>query len=101
MIISAGSAPPDDPVSHLRALSERLRADGWRAELVVPADESRAPCLRVINPVAVVLNDEITAAPTVPGLWWFWWSWGERFACAENIDLAAARVMTVLGVGDP
>jgi hypothetical protein len=52
--------------------------------------------VRVINPVLVVLNDEITAAPIGPGRW-FWWSWGDPIASAENVDLAVARIAAVLG----
>jgi hypothetical protein len=91
----ADRPPEGEPVPYLRALAVRLRAGGWREELVLPAGSR--PYVRVINPVLVVLNDEITAAPTAPGLWWFWWSWGDRIACAENIDFTVARIAAVLG----
>jgi hypothetical protein len=64
---------------------------------VLPAGGN--PYVRVINPVLLVLNDEISAAPTAPGRWWFWWSWGDRIARAENIDLTVARIAAVLGGG--
>lgn len=86
--------PQGDPLPYLRALSARLRARDWREELVLPVDGR--PYLRVINPALVVMNDEITAAPTTPGLWWFWWSWGDRIAFADNVDLAVARIIAVL-----
>lgn len=89
----------EDPVPYLESLARRLRADGWRADLVVPA--GRRPYVQVVNPDAIVLNDEVTAAPTAPGLWWFWWSWGTRIACAENLDLVMARIIAVLGAGRP
>ncbi|MCO6005517.1 hypothetical protein NE236_11050 [Actinoallomurus purpureus] len=86
--------PHDGGVPYLQALAVRIDAMGWQGELVL--SQSGRPHICVINPAAPVLNEEITAAPTVPGLWWFWWSWGERIACVENLDLAAARIAAVL-----
>jgi hypothetical protein len=29
-------------------------------------------------------------------LWWFWWSWAERIAVADDVDLAAGTIVRVL-----
>lgn len=87
--------PPEKQAAlHLRALAARLRAGGWHEELVLP--ENARPYVRVINPSMVVLNDEVTSEPAVSGQWWFWWSWGDRIARAEHLDLTVARITTVL-----
>jgi hypothetical protein len=30
------------------------------------------------------------------GMWWFWWSWAERIAVADDVDLAATTIVRVL-----
>ncbi|GAA4619692.1 hypothetical protein GCM10023196_000700 [Actinoallomurus vinaceus] len=97
MSVTDTANEPHDAEPYLRTLGARLRAFGWQEELTLP--QGGSPYLCVINPTAPVLNEEITAAPTVPGLWWFWWSWGERIACVENLDLVIARIATVLRAG--
>ncbi|GAB3959153.1 hypothetical protein GCM10029978_005610 [Actinoallomurus acanthiterrae] len=97
MPVTHSANEPHDSEPYLRALGARLRAFGWQEELALR--QGGSPYLCVINPAAPVLNEEITAAPTVPGLWWFWWSWGERIACVENLDLVIARIATVLRAG--
>lgn len=84
----------EQAVSHLRALTARLRADGWHGELLCREDGH--PYVRVINLAMMVLNDEITVEPVVPGEWWFHWSWGDRIARADHLDLAVARIALVL-----
>jgi hypothetical protein len=29
-------------------------------------------------------------------MWWFWWSWAERIAVADDVDLAATTIVRVL-----
>lgn len=83
---------------HLEALGERLRAEGWYARVVASARPGGAAgVVRVVNPVAPPLNDDVTVGPDEAGLWWFRWSFGTRIAHAGNVELAAARIVQVLG----
>jgi hypothetical protein len=90
-----GEALPEDPTPDLEALAERLRGEGWYARVV--ASEGATGLVRVVNPVAAPLNDDITVGPDAAGLWWFRWSFGVRIAHVGNLDIAAARIIQVLG----
>ena len=64
------------------------------ASLVTPA--GRVPSLRVLNPAAPALAEEVYAGSCEDGTWWFWWSWAERIATASDVDQAAALIAHVL-----
>ncbi|MFL6052244.1 MAG: hypothetical protein ACJ72W_04900 [Actinoallomurus sp.] len=81
--------------AHLEALAERLRAEGWYARVIASAGQ--AALLRVGNPLAPPLNDDLALRQDQAGLWWFCWSFGDRIAHADNLDIAAARITQVLG----
>ncbi|MEV5754952.1 hypothetical protein AB0L00_44765 [Actinoallomurus sp. NPDC052308] len=51
----------------------------------------------MVNPSAPPLNDDIRIGADAAGLWWFCWSFGDRIAHVDNIDIAAARIIQVLG----
>ncbi|GAA0322381.1 hypothetical protein NE235_04400 [Actinoallomurus spadix] len=87
--------PLGDPNRHLEALAERLRGEGWYARVIVSAGQ--AGLVRVVNPYAPPLNDDIRLGADVAGLWWFRWSFGDRIAHVDNVDIAAARIIQVLG----
>jgi hypothetical protein len=89
---------PDGPIHHLETFAERLRADGWYARLLFA--DAQTPALRVVNPAAVPLNDDITLGQDEAGAWWFHWSFGERIAHVGDPDVAAARIARVLGCAD-
>ncbi|MCO6006772.1 hypothetical protein NE236_17440 [Actinoallomurus purpureus] len=84
-----------DGIHHLEGLAERLRGAGWYARVI--ASPGGAGLVRVVNPSAPPLNDDITVGPDQAGLWWFRWSFGTRIAHVENPDIAAARIIQVLG----
>ena len=69
---------------------------GYRltASLVTPA--GRVPSLRVVNPEAPALAEDVYAGCCEDGSWWFWWSWAERIAPASDLAAAAARIAHVL-----
>jgi hypothetical protein len=87
--------PPGEPIRYLEALAERLRGEGWYARLIVSAGE--AGLVRVVNPSAPPLNDDIRIGADAAGLWWFRWSFGDRIAHVDNVGIAAARIIQVLG----
>ncbi|HKB30355.1 MAG TPA: hypothetical protein VKD26_05895 [Streptosporangiaceae bacterium] len=80
--------------SYLEALAAELSGYGFRATLHSPA--GRIPSLHVVNPAASVLAENIFAACGRDDTWWFWWSWAERIAIADDVARAAARVARVL-----
>ncbi|MEV5704678.1 hypothetical protein [Actinoallomurus sp. NPDC052274] len=90
--------PTGDRIPYLEALAERLRGVGWYARVIT--SPGGAGLVRVVNPSAAPLNDDIAIAPDRAGLWWFRWSFGTRIAHVDNVDIAAARIIQVLGCPD-
>ena len=84
-----------DGVRHLERLAERLRREGWYARVIVSSGGTGS--VRVVNPAVPPLNDDVTIGPDRAGLWWFRWSFGTRIAHVGNLDIAAARIIQVLG----
>ena len=78
----------------LDQLGPALAPCGMTASLVTPA--GRVPSLRVVNPAAPALAEDVYAGCCEDGSWWFWWSWAERIAAASDLDQAAARIAHVL-----
>jgi hypothetical protein len=96
-ILTCGSrhvSQPEGPIQQFEALATRLRAGGWYAR-VLPTQHGSA--LRVVNPDAVPLNDDIILWQDAAGVWWFLWSFGAPVAPAGDLDAAAHRIAYVLG----
>jgi hypothetical protein len=81
-------------IGHLELLANHLRLHGWEVHVTIPAD--RWPYLYVVNPAMRALNENVTAAPDPAGVWWLWFSWGERLASAADLTGAVARLGRVL-----
>ena len=60
------------------------------------APPGRVPSLYVVNPAARALEENVYAGCGKDGIWWFWWSWAERIAVADDVDLAATTIVRVL-----
>lgn len=60
----------------------------------------RPPRLRVINPLAPVLTENVLAAPGRDGRWGYWFSWPQHIALADDIVAAADRIECVLAEVD-
>ncbi|MEV5709515.1 hypothetical protein [Actinoallomurus sp. NPDC052274] len=86
---------PEIETAALERLPELLRSRGWYARVI--ASEEQAALLRVVNPLAPPLNDDLALRQDQAGLWWFCWSFGDRIAHIDNLDIAAARIIQVLG----
>jgi hypothetical protein len=80
--------------AYLEALAAELSRYGLGATMHAPV--GRLPSLHVVNPAANVLAENVFAACGGDGRWWFWWSWAERIAIADDAGGAAARVAQVL-----
>jgi hypothetical protein len=81
-------------VVYLEKLADELSHRGLEAWLMAPP--GRIPSLYVTNPAARALEENVCAACGEDGIWWFWWSWAERIAVADDLDLAAGTIVRVL-----
>ncbi|GLY72503.1 hypothetical protein [Actinoallomurus iriomotensis] len=80
-------------ITYLESLGDELRDRGFAVRLTIP--QGGPPSLHVVNPRASALAENILAETTA-GAWWFWWSWAERIAPANDPAEAADRVTRVL-----
>src|ERR1700755_3450707 len=79
---------------YLEKLADELSHRGLEACLMAPP--ARSPSLYVVNPAARALEENVYVACGKDGMWWFWWSWAERIAVADDVDLAASTIVRVL-----
>ena len=81
-------------LTYLESLAGELTRRALRARVLTPY--GRVPSVRVVNPVATALAENVYAAEGADGIWSYWWSWAERIAVADDVDDAADRVARVL-----
>ena len=79
---------------YLEKLADELSHRGLEAWIMAPP--GRRPTLYVVNPAARALEENVYVGCGKDGLWWFWWSWAERIAVADDIDQAASTIVRVL-----
>jgi hypothetical protein len=92
---ASGTRDPDQVQAvYLEKLADELTHRGLEAWLMAPP--GRVPSLYVVNPAARALAENVYAGCGKDGIWWFWWSWAERIAVADDLDLAASTIMRVL-----
>jgi hypothetical protein len=84
----------DVQLEYLEKLGEELARRGFGVRMVLPP--GRVPSLYVVNPNARALEEHIYVGCGSDGDWWYWWSWAERIAAAEDLDAAASAVQHVL-----
>jgi hypothetical protein len=90
-----GAREPDQiQAVYLEKLADELSHRGLEAWLMAPP--GRRPSLYVVNPGARALEENVYAGCGKDGIWWFWWSWAERIAVADDVDLAATTIVRVL-----
>ena len=87
-------APDQMQAVYLEKLADELSHRGLEAWLMAPP--GRVPSLYVVNPSARALEENVYVGCGKDGIWWFWWSWAERVAVADDIDLAAGTIVRVL-----
>lgn len=80
--------------AYLETLAAELTRRGLSARVLTPY--GRVPSVHVVNPVATALAENVYAAGGVDGVWWYWWSWAERIAVADDVDGAADCIARVL-----
>lgn len=86
--------PDQLQAAYLDKLADELSHRGLEAWLMAPP--GRVPSLYVVNPAARALEENVYVARCKDGIWWFWWSWAERIAVADDVDQAAATIVRVL-----
>ena len=86
--VSSLSSPDQAYLDQLDRLAPVLARHGMSTNLMAPA--GRVPSLRVVNPAAPALAEDVYAGCCEDGSWWFWWSWAERIAAATELERAAA-----------
>jgi hypothetical protein len=98
MVVTVEAKRTGDPdqiqAGYLEKLADELSCRGLEAWLMAPP--GRRPSLYVVNPAARALEENVYVACGKDGLWWFWWSWAERIAVADDVDLAASTIVRVL-----
>jgi hypothetical protein len=92
------SSTPDSArrgyTDRLEELAEVLARRGLATQLRTPS--GRLPSLHVVNPAARALAEDVYVGRGQDSAWWFWWSWAERIAAAEDLAGAAALIERVL-----
>lgn len=96
MVISVEAKGNHAESVYLDKLAEELTHRGLEAWLMAPA--GRVPSVYVVNPAARALEDNVYVGCGKDGLWWFWWSWAERIAVADDVDAAANAIVRVLAL---
>jgi hypothetical protein len=95
MTVETQTREPDQmQAAYLDKLADELSHRGLEAWLMAPP--GRVPSLYVVNPAARALEENVYVARCKDGIWWFWWSWAERIAVADDVDQAAATIVRVL-----
>ncbi|HEV7933563.1 MAG TPA: hypothetical protein VGP70_14795 [Actinomadura sp.] len=88
----------DEHVGYLEELVQELGSHGLVAR-VVRARSGDPVFLRVVNPQAASLSENVTCALGPESLdHYYWWSWGERMHRVGDPGAAAAKVARVLDV---
>src|ERR1700722_17048455 len=83
--------PAQMQVVYLEKLADERSHRGLEAWLMAPP--GRVPSLYVVNPSARALEENVYVNGGKAG---FWWSWAERIAVADDLDLAASTIVRVL-----
>ncbi|WP_245592643.1 hypothetical protein [Actinomadura rifamycini] len=85
----------DERVGYLQELERELGTRGLVARVV--RTRSGPAFLRVVNPAAASLAEDVTCAPVPDGRdHYYWWSWGERMVRVGDPDAAARKLAHVL-----
>ncbi|WP_235834523.1 hypothetical protein, partial [Actinomadura logoneensis] len=85
----------DERVGYLEELEHELDTRGLVARVV--RTRSGPAFLRVVNPEAASLAEDVTCAPAPETRdHYFWWSWGERMHRVDDPRGAASKLAHVL-----
>ena len=96
MVIAVEAKAYHAQTAYLDKLVEELTHRGLEAWLMAPPE--RMPTMYVVNPAARALEENVYVFLCEDGMWWFWWSWAERIAIADDLDAAATAIARVLSL---
>lgn len=85
----------DCAMNSLDALGKDL---GHRGFMTAVMAGGGPPCVRVVSRFAAQFSENVYAAPADDGSLWFWWSWAERIAPIDDVEVTAEKVARVLRV---
>ena len=86
----------DGSVSYLDALAAALSRRGWLARAAVWS--GRPACVCMEHPYELARSGDVLAVRDGgTGAWWYWFSWAERIAPADDPEMAAGAVIRALG----
>ena len=100
---TAASGVDDAARRHCHGAMAYLRISrmNWTARGLVARvirTRSGVAFVRVVNPLATTMRENVTCAPSPAGLhdWYYWWSWGECMHYVDDPAGAASKVAHVL-----
>jgi hypothetical protein len=79
--------------AHAERLAAVLRSRRWKANVV---DAGGRIAVRVVNPDAPILSENVLCRQGPPGEWAYWWPWREQIGTAGDVSRAADRIVHVL-----
>jgi hypothetical protein len=82
-----------EAVTQLEALARELAERNFETRVT---SDGGTPSLSVITPAVRSLRETIAVTPADDGVWWFWWSRGDRIARVTDVETAAFKVAYVL-----
>jgi hypothetical protein len=82
-----------EAVTQLEALARELAERDFETRVT---SDCGTTSLCVINPAVRSSRETIAVAPADDGVWWFWWSRGDRIARVTDVETAAFKVAYVL-----
>ncbi|HUK72683.1 MAG TPA: hypothetical protein VLW50_28640 [Streptosporangiaceae bacterium] len=83
-------------MAYLKDLAAELDSRGLAARVIRTG--TGVAFVRVVNPLATTMRENVTCAPSPVGLhdWYYWWSWGECMHRVDDPAGAASKVAHVL-----
>jgi hypothetical protein len=82
-----------EAVTQLEALARELAERNFETRVT---SDGGAPSLCVVNPAMLSSRETIAVAQADDGVWWFWWSRGNRIARITDVGTAAFKIAYVL-----
>ena len=73
--VSTGQVTAETACHQLEALADEMFRRGFFAKVTT---DREPPYVTITNKNVSQMAENVYAAPTRDGAWWFWWSWAEK-----------------------